>query len=110
MKFRLGQRVATHGVLQRTGKGPVQSQHGHATGDRREWVRPRMLGMRVTPREGVIVGRRTLQNGWTEWGGYEEPSIWHQESTVPAYLVAYDLHTKAVPVHADDIEPLEGEQ
>lgn len=55
------------------------------------------------PKTGIVVGLRTLQNGETHWGSYDEPPTWHAESTLPAVLVAEDLRRKPVYVHRDDI-------
>lgn len=43
-------------------------------------------------RSGVVVGLRSLPDGR------------HTSTTVPAVLVAYDLHRSAVHVHPDDLE------
>ncbi|UXZ57066.1 hypothetical protein [Curtobacterium sp. Arg-1] len=41
---------------------------------------------------GVIVGKRTLSNGWYENGGYEDPAYLHSIDFFPVYLVAFDMN------------------
>src|SRR5699024_9326007 len=77
----------------------------HHVGHRKRWER---AGVHFDhPRRGAVVGLRTRQNVWTRSGNYDEPAEWRQETTVPAYLVAFDLRTKPVPVHPDHLEEVE---
>lgn len=70
---------------------------------RRDWV----PNERVTMwRPGIVIGKRTLQNGEYVFGGYEEQSYLQNIEYVSAYLIAYDLHQKPVRVLEDDIKPL----
>ncbi len=69
---------------------------------RRDWVR----GEQEMWRPGIIIGKRTLQNGEYNYGGEDEQSYLSDIEYVPAYLIAYDLHQKPVRVLEDDIKPL----
>lgn len=95
----LGQRVRFTRALWRTtgGDGPVRGSI------RKQWE-PSPDWAEHGPKEGVVVGTRTLQNGYVLWGSYEDPSTWHVESTVPSVLVSTHLRANPVHVHPDDIE------
>lgn len=67
---------------------------------RHDWVR----GEAVMWRPGIVIGKRTLQNGVYNYGGGEEQSYLSDIEYVPAYLIAYDLHQKPVRVLKDDIK------
>jgi hypothetical protein len=56
----------------------------------------------ATAGSGVIVGKRTLSNGWYESGGFEEPPYLHSVEFFPVYLVAFDMNqnpTYVLPEH-----------
>lgn len=59
------------------------------------------------PREvGVVVGARTLQEGYTQYGGYDEPPVWMQTGTREAVLVAANLRTKPMKFLAQDLKEI----
>ena len=52
-------------------------------------------------RHGIVVGKRTLANGWLD-GGYGEPTVFVPEEHLTAWLVAYHLRRKPVLTLLDD--------
>lgn len=50
------------------------------------------------PREGIVIGVRTLTNGINEYYGYDQPIQYRPKESVKAYLVAYDMRRKPVLV------------
>lgn len=60
-------------------------------------------------RYGIVVGKRTLANGWLA-GGYGEPTVFVPEEHLTAWLVAFDLHRKPVLTLLDDNLTERGEQ
>lgn len=70
---------------------------------RRDWVPNEYVTMW---RQGIIIGKRTLQNGQYDFGGYDEQAHLFDISYLSAYLIAYDMRQKPVRVLEDDIKPL----
>lgn len=58
----------------------------------------------IDPREGVIVGKRTIWDGERYLIGYDEGYTFSPVSHQEAYLVAFDLRRKPVFVAAEDLE------
>jgi hypothetical protein len=54
-------------------------------------------------REGIIVGRRKLANGKRYWEGEEVGYIFIAAEHVTAYLIAYTMHNKPIPVLPEHI-------
>lgn len=65
--------------------------------------------LKVTPKEGIIVGWRTLADGLVV-SNYEAGPEFHKLSTRPAYLVAFNILLKPVFVDPDAIQLVEPEQ
>lgn len=56
---------------------------------------------------GIIVGKRTLQEGEANGGTWDEPAYFTREfdrPTITAYLVAYSLHRKPVLCLPEQLE------
>lgn len=70
---------------------------------RRDWVPNEHVTMW---RPGYVIGKRTLQNGQYDFGGYDEQAHLFDITYLSAYLIAYDLHQKPVRVLEDDIKKL----
>ena len=88
----LGQRIQYVAELHRT-------QRDRDGGQEKSWERLPF----TREGEGVVVGLRRLQNGYTLWGGYDESTSWHQTESVPAVLVAVSLYEKPILVHIEDV-------
>ncbi|WP_102158712.1 hypothetical protein [Zhihengliuella halotolerans] len=58
--------------------------------------------------EGLIVGKRTIQQGVTDYDPGEPPCFLPGEHTT-VYLVAYDLHRRHVMCTDNQLEPLQEE-
>lgn len=55
------------------------------------------------PVEGIIVGRRTLNQGFNEWIGNDEGITFVITDRFQAVLVAFDMRRKPVPVLEEDL-------
>lgn len=60
----------------------------------------------IKPREGIYIGRRTLQNGVREWQGDGDGYIFHPQEYVQAVLVVFNEHEKPVLVPIDSVYPV----
>lgn len=113
-KLKLGQPVRYSDTIRRT--GDFQGERG--TPDRRyvkKWIRTGdwSLVIRAQPGRGVLVGLRTLQDGWQPYplneddrqafGGFTRTTS-HQ-----AAIIATHLHKKPVLAFLQDVSPLEEE-
>lgn len=87
----------------------LPSDHKARSGYLKAWKRNRYL-KRGDVRTGVIVGVRTLANGYVSWPYSDEPIVFYPEEHFPAYIVAYDLHLTTVRLRIHDVQrPLGGE-
>jgi hypothetical protein len=77
--------------------------HKHRSGYLKVWKRNPYL-KRDDTREGVIVGSRTLANGYATWAYADEPIVFYPEEHFTAYLVAYDLRRRPVYLLPSDVE------
>lgn len=72
----------------------------------KEWTVERWIG--DTPpedhREGIVIGKRTLANGYVNYD-YDEGTTFEPESHLIAYVIAYDLHRNPVYVLPEHITP-----
>lgn len=50
------------------------------------------------PREGVVIGERTLTNGENHYNGWDEPITYRPKESFKAYLVAFDMRRRPVLV------------
>lgn len=57
----------------------------------------------VKPKQGLVIGMRTLANGENRTFGYDEPISFRPRSYVKAYLIAFDLRRKPVLVLREHI-------
>ena len=60
--------------------------------------------------EGVIIGKRQLVNGKRYWESGDGEGGWYEfdpKERFTAYLVAYTMHNKPVPVLPEHLTPLE---
>ena len=61
----------------------------------------------AAPRTGIVIGKRHLANGRTEWE-YEAGVVWHGgERPFPAYLVAIGMHRRPVLVLPEHVHARE---
>ena len=56
------------------------------------------------PVEGIVIGVRTLNDGWVSYAG--ESTSYRPKEWYPAYIVAYDLRRSPVIVLPEDCELL----
>lgn len=100
--FQLGQRVRFVQHLRRVWGV------GNMNGSPKLWEPTPDLGERTTPpREGIIIGKRTLSNGHWTYGGYEDPGYYTAKEHFTAYMVVTDLRSAPVHVLPHHITPLE---
>lgn len=59
-----------------------------------------------SPRRGIVIGVRVLTDGRNEYGGYDEPIVYHAERRFRAFVVAYDMRRRPVLVLPEDIKPI----
>lgn len=99
--FKLGQPVAVSRLLQRNSR---MEYIKNAFGKRevRRWD-PSPVAF-DPPREGVIVGRRTLSNGHIDPGHYDEPDTYIGVYYFTAYMVCFDIWQKPLFALAEDLE------
>lgn len=57
------------------------------------------------PTTGFIVGRRVLQEGFSEWYGDEHGMVWMRRGSISAYIVATAMNKKPtyIPITEVDI-------
>lgn len=107
-EIKLGDRVRAKNTLHRVAGQRLMKhwRRAESTEYAKVWE-PRPIPQSV---EGVIVGKRTLNQGFNEWGGYDEPTIFIITGHLEVVLVAYNLRRKPVPVLLEDLEWLEDEE
>lgn len=59
--------------------------------------------------EGLIVGKRTIQQGITEHYSDGDPACFFRCENTPVYLVAFALHRNPVMCRDDQLSPIEEE-
>lgn len=109
--FKLGQRVRfTHPMKRRT--VPVRAIEADPATTTTTTGGTQYLGKRrinkewqanafAPEREGIIIGKRTLSNGYTRWEEYGTEYAPAEHFT--AYLIVTDLHSKPVHVLSEHI-------
>lgn len=105
MTFSLGDRVLFD-MCDVLGRGSDRLPSGHPArhGYLKTWKKNPYL--RRTERTlGVIVGSRTLANGYASWPYSDEPIVFYPEHHFTAYLVAWDLHRRPVYLLPEDLTP-----
>ena len=55
-------------------------------------------------RDGILIGVRTLIDGYNSGGGYEDPIVFVPERRFRAYLIAVNMHSKPVYVLPEHVE------
>ena len=55
------------------------------------------------PIEGIFVGYRTIQDGYTEWGGEECGNIWNPTKYKEAWLIVTDPRHAPIKVFPEDV-------
>jgi hypothetical protein len=78
----------------------------HLPSGHRRWS-SQSHGQTHSPREGVIVGARTLANGQVSYGGWDTPTEFSPTAHFKAYLVAFDMRKNPVYVLPEDLEVLD---
>lgn len=101
-EFTLGQRVRFTTHLRRGWDG-----EGNGRGSGKAWLPVPVFSKRTPPREGIIVGKRTLSNGWYAYGTYEDPGIYTPKEHFTAWMVVTDLRSAPVHVLPEHITALE---
>lgn len=91
-RFQLGDRVQVTGCVVKT----------------RRYKRTFWQPEAINAVEGVIVGRRTVYTGWTEW--IDGMSCFTQDETLRVWLVAWDLHRNPLYCTDDQVKALPKEE
>lgn len=72
---------------------------------RSEWQPYAYLGEREpAPRDGIVIGVRTLRNGDCVILGYDEPIVFRGTESVTAYLIAFDIRRAPVLCLPEHVE------
>jgi hypothetical protein len=100
--FTLGQRVRYAEHIQRR-----HSRPGEFDGPDKIWSAEPYPGGRTKGGEGIIVGKRTLSNGHTQWMGEYGGTVYSVAESFTAYVIAFDLRRKPVFVLPQHITALE---
>lgn len=96
--FVLGDRVKFSRNLQRSSYAELDPRS-----NRTRYIKRWKPSNFIHPREGVIVGKRTIWDGERYLIGYEEGYSFLPVSHQEAYLVAFDLRRKPVFVAVEDL-------
>jgi hypothetical protein len=108
--FELGQKVRFTWVLHRASEAAHPPGASSRRLPRKVWRTEGWPGQpEPLPREGVIVGKRTLSDGEIDYGGYEDPVTYYPERHFTAWLVAFDLLRKPVLVLPQHIQAVEND-
>lgn len=104
--YQLGDRVTFTHTLHRRGRGLPERAW---TIVRKEWTVEDYDGHTPppNPREGLVIGKRTLVNGDRDYLGFEEGYGFIPREYVTAYVVAYDMRRKPVYVLPEHLAPKE---
>lgn len=78
----------------------------HLPGRLRRWT-SQSHGQAHSPREGIIVGKRTLANGTVDYGGWDEGTQFIPTEHFEAYQVVTNIRNKPVYVLPEDLEEIE---
>ena len=54
------------------------------------------------PVEGIFIGWRTIQNGKSEWLGYDEGQIWIPDEYIECWLIVVDPRQNPIRVFPED--------
>lgn len=109
--YAFGDRVTFTRSLNRRSEDPARwPKYTHIRGTAKIWTPERWCGddntnPPVEPREGIIIGKRTLANGVITWGTYEDPDIFRPVEHFTAYVIAYDMRRNPVYVLPEYITP-----
>lgn len=73
----------------------------------KEWTLERWIGDQPPedPRPGIVIGKRTLANGYLHYD-YDTGATFEPDEHLTAYVVAYDLHRNPVYVLPEHITPI----
>lgn len=85
---------------------PLPPDSKYRTGWLKVWKPNPYLPRSSEPRAGVIVGVRTLANGYATWAYRDEPIVFYPEEHFTAYLVAFDLRRKPVLLLPKNVQVL----
>lgn len=104
-RLELGQRVRYAATLRRAVEyAPLQ--FGQWTNRRRKvWKRGDWRG-EPDPGEGIVVGLRTLADGFSDWESEEVGYVFTPTDRHSAVLIAYDLRRKPVLALLEDVEAI----
>lgn len=106
--MKLGDRVTFTRTLSRRGVDVLDRERGRRR-FRREWSSEEYPGQpEPEPREGIVVGVRTLADGSVDYS-YEEPAVFVADRRFRAYLIAFSVHRKPVLVLPEHVRPVEPE-
>lgn len=100
--YQLGQRVRFTTHLYRGWGNEFDNRGGI-----KEWKPQPILGKLTPPREGIIVGKRTLSNGRFDYGSYEDPGVYRAKEYFTAWMIVADLRSAPVHVLPEHITALE---
>lgn len=94
--FKLGQHVLFTHPLERVGTwDELQRVPG------KSWLPSRYAPLAEQRREGIVIGKRTLVNGHTQWD--EEGATFIPKEYFQAYLIATALHLKPSAVRVENV-------
>ena len=99
--FELGQRVTFTHPLYRHTRGTNYTVH-------KTWEPHPYYADAAKQRDGIIVGKRSLANGTTQWQDYGDGGMYEfiPNEYFAAYLIAFDLRRKPVYVRPEHVEAL----
>ena len=95
MEIVLGQKVIYKSVMKR-----ISSYDNEARANKRYYIE-----MHHEPIEGVVIGIRTVHNGWSEYTGEGEGYIFSHESSIQVALVATSLYRNPEKVLLSALTP-----
>lgn len=106
MDIRLGTPVEVYGWLYRHGgtREVVDRYNVARRRDVRRWNRIDLASFAGAQR-GIVVGRRSLANGYVE-RGYEDPTIFISEERISVWLVAFNMNDNPRYVLPEDVTVL----
>ena len=94
-KFELGDRVVISGTVRKVYPGAGRTEYKKQDGAPWDYMGTKQSTRREYT-EGVVVGKRTMQMGKTEGGGWDYPATFRCDGSIEVYLVAYHLRRKHV--------------
>ena len=95
--MKLGQKVTVQSRMVRRGDYRFKVG-GMGKALHKEWI-----SVPIAPRECVVVGKRTIKNGYID--RHEDGAEWISEKFIPVFLVVESMNRVPFNVLAEDLEP-----